>query len=232
MSATEGRVLVIIPAAGSGSRFGGDIPKQFLALAGKPLIQHVVERFLLDDQVSRVIVPIAEALVTTVEPMPRVQFVAGGATRQQSVTLGLAAAGKDVGDVVAVHDAVRPFFSRETFHAAVAAAHEHGAAFPALPVADTIHVLDGDKVMMTPDRRFLFGAQTPQCFRTEVLREVLARAAREGDDASDEVGLAAKYGFDVRAVPGDSLNFKITRPEDLAMAERVIAEWGNEGSQS
>src|SRR5713226_7904339 len=155
MSATGGRVMVIIPAAGSGSRFGGDIPKQFRALAGKPLLQHVIERFMLDDQVSRVIVPIAEALVTTVEPMPRVQFVAGGATRQQSVTLGLAAAGEDVGDVIAVHDAVRPFFSRETFHAAVAAAHEHGAAFPALPVADTIHVLDGDKVVMTPDRRFL-----------------------------------------------------------------------------
>ncbi len=232
MSATGGRVLVIIPAAGSGSRFGGDIPKQFRALAGKPLLQHVIERFMLDDQVSRVIVPIAEALLRTVEPMPRVQFVAGGATRQQSVTLGLAAAGDDVDDIIAVHDAVRPFFSSETFHAAVAAAREHGAAFPALPVADTIHVLDGDKVVMTPDRRFLFGAQTPQCFRTEVLREVLARAAREGDDASDEVGLAAKYGFDVRAVPGDSLNFKITRPEDLAMAERVIAEWGNEGSQS
>ncbi len=75
---------------------------------------------------------------------------------------------------------------------------------------------------MTPDRRFLFAAQTPQCFRADILRAVLARAAREGDDASDEAGLAAKYGFDVRAVPGDSMNFKITRAEDLTMAERVI----------
>jgi 2-C-methyl-D-erythritol 4-phosphate cytidylyltransferase len=142
------------------------------------------------------------------------------------VTRGLEAAGDEVDDVVAIHDAVRPFFSSETFHAAVAAARAHDAAFPALAVADTIHVLDGDKVVMTPDRRFLAAAQTPQCFRTEVLREVLARAAREGDDASDDAGLAAKYGFDVRAVPGDSMNFKITRAEDLAMAERVMAEWG------
>ena len=224
MSEAAGRVLVIVPAAGSGSRFGGDVPKQFRTLAGKPLLQHALERFLLDEQVSRIIVPIAEGLVSTVEPMARVQFVAGGATRHQSVALGLAAAGEDAGDVVAIHDAVRPFFSSETFHAAVAAAREHGAAFPALPVADTIHVLDGDKVVMTPDRRFLFAAQTPQCFRADVLREVLARAAREGDDASDEAGLAAKYGFDVRAVPGDPLNFKITRAEDLAIAERVI-EW-------
>lgn len=219
-------VLVIVPAAGSGSRFGGEIPKQFRTLAGKPILQHVVERFLLDGEVSRVIVPVAEALVASVKPMERVQFVAGGATRQQSVARGLEAAGDDDFDVVAVHDAVRPFFSPEVFHEAVAAAREHGAAFPALPVADTIHVVDGDRVVMTPDRRFLVAAQTPQCFRTDVLREVLARAAREGDDATDEIGLAAKYGFDVRAVPGDSLNFKITRPEDLVMAERVVAEWG------
>src|SRR5260221_2317927 len=223
-------VFVIVPAAGSGSRFGGDIPKRFLAVAGKPILQHVVERCVVDGEVSRIIVPIAEALVTSVKPMPRVQFVAGGATRQQSVPRGLEVAGEEDGDVVAVHDAVRPFFSPEVFHAVVAAAREHGAAFPALPVSDTIHVVDGDRVVMTPDRRFLVGAQTPQCFRVDVLRDVLAPAAREGDDASDEAGLAAKYGFDVRAVPGDSLNFKITRPEDLVMAERVIAEWGNVSS--
>lgn len=231
MSQGEGRVLVIVPAAGSGSRFGGDIPKQYRALAGKPLLHHVVERFLLDEEVSRIIVPIADVLVASVKPMSRVQFVAGGATRHQSVALGLAAAREDACDIVAVHDAVRPFFSSEAFHAAVAAAREHGAAFPALPVADTIHVLDGDKVVMTPDRRFLFAAQTPQCFRIDVLRDVLARAARDGDDASDEAGLAAKYGFDVRAVPGDVLNFKITRAEDLAMAERVFAEWGKSGTE-
>src|SRR5258708_9456253 len=100
MSATGGRVLVIIPAAGSGSRFGGDIPKQFRALAGKPLLQHVIERFMLDDQVSRVIVPIAEALLRTVEPMPRVQFVAGGATRPPTRTPGLGAGGGQVGDIL------------------------------------------------------------------------------------------------------------------------------------
>src|SRR5258708_12085263 len=141
MTAAQGRVLVIVPAAGSGSRFGGEIPKQFRMLAGKPLLQHVVERFLLDEKVSRVIVPIAEALVATVKAMPRVRFVAGGATRQQSVTLGLAAARGGVDDVVAVHDAVRPFFSSEPFHAAVAAPRDHRAPFPPLPVPHPIHVL-------------------------------------------------------------------------------------------
>jgi 2-C-methyl-D-erythritol 4-phosphate cytidylyltransferase len=216
-------VVVIVPAAGSGSRFGGDIPKQFRTLGGKPIIQRVVERFLLDERVARIVVPIAEVLVATVKPMPRVTFVAGGATRQQSVTRGLEAAGDDV-EIVAVHDAVRPFFATETFHRAIDAAREHGAAFPAIPLTDTVHIVNGDRVMSTPDRRNLVAAQTPQCFRIDILRDVLARATREGDDASDEAGLAAKYGYDVRAVAGDPMNFKITRAEDLDLAERMLAE--------
>ena len=217
-------IIVIVPAAGSGSRFGGDIPKQFRPLGGKPILQHVVERFLFDELVERIIVPVHEMLLATISQSQseKVQFVAGGATRQESVTRGLDAAG-DVRDVVAVHDAVRPFFSYDVFHAVIAAAREHGAAFPALPLADTIHVLDDDRIVSTPDRGNLVAAQTPQCFRVDVLRDVLSRG---GDDATDEAGLAAKYGYTVKAVPGDSLNFKITRPEDLIMAERIIAEWG------
>jgi 2-C-methyl-D-erythritol 4-phosphate cytidylyltransferase len=223
---SEPRVIVIIPAAGSGSRFGGEIPKQFRTLGGKPILQHVVERFLFDERVDRVIVPVQEILLSTIGESPgdRVTFVAGGETRKESVTRGLEAAG-DVQDIIAVHDAVRPFFSYDVFHAVVDAAREHGAAFPALPVADTIHVIDDDKIKMTPDRRVLVAAQTPQCFRVDILRDVLSR---DSDDATDEAGLAAKYGYTVKAVPGDSLNFKITRPEDLVMAERIFAEWGGQ----
>lgn len=226
---SEPHVIVIIPAAGSGSRFGGDVPKQFRTIGGKPIIQHVIERFLFDERVERVIVPVNERLLSTIAKSPgdKVQFVAGGATRQESVTRGLEAAG-DVHDVIAVHDAVRPFFSYEVFHAVIDAAREHGAAFPALPLADTIHVVDDDdRVVSTPDRKVLVAAQTPQCFRVEVLRDILSRG---GDDATDEAGLAAKYGYVVKAVKGDSLNFKITRPEDLVMAERIYAEWGADDS--
>jgi len=220
------RVLVIIPAAGSGSRFGGDIPKQFRTLGGKPMLMHVIERFLFDERVHRVIVPVQEMLLSSIVPVPgdRLRFIAGGVTRQESVARGVDAAG-DVRAIVAVHDAVRPFFSYEVFHAVIDAAREHGAAFPAIPIADTIHVVDDDRVVSTPDRRTLVAAQTPQCFRIEVLRDILMRG--EGD-ATDEAGLAAKYGHVVKAVPGDSLNFKITRPEDLVMAERIYAEWGDD----
>ncbi|HEV7920779.1 MAG TPA: 2-C-methyl-D-erythritol 4-phosphate cytidylyltransferase [Thermoanaerobaculia bacterium] len=226
---SEPRVVVIVPAAGSGSRFGGDIPKQFRTLGGRPLVQRVVERFLFDEGVARVVVPVSEVLLSAVKQSggDRVMFVAGGQTRLQSVMRGLEHVGEDV-DVVVVHDAVRPFFAYETLHAVVAAAREHGAALPVLPVPDTIHVIENDVIQSTPDRGNLAAAQTPQAFRIEVLRDVLARAAQEGGDATDEAGLAARYGYTVRVVKGDSMNFKITRPEDLVMAERVIAEWGDE----
>jgi len=225
---SDARIVVIVPAAGAGTRFGGDIPKQFRQLGGKPLVQRVVERFLFDERVSRVIVPVAELLLSVVSQSneDRVKFVAGGETRLQSVARGLEHAGD--ADLIAVHDAVRPFFAVETFHAALAAAQEHGAALPVIPLADTVHVVAEDRIVSTPDRSTLAAAQTPQCFRAAVLREVIERAQREGGDATDEAGLAARYGYTVKTVPGDSMNFKITRLEDLAMAERVLAEWGGE----
>jgi len=224
------RVLVIIPAAGSGTRFGGDVPKQFQPLGGKPLVQRAVERFLFDAVVTRVIVPVMEKLVDAVKSSPgeRVTFVAGGATRLQSVTRGLEASGGEF-DLIAIHDAVRPFFSFDTFHATLDAAREHGAAFPGISLPDTVHEIANEAIAKTLDRSVLVAAQTPQCFRADVLREVLARAAREDADATDEAGLAAKYGHHVHLVRGDSMNFKITRPEDLVMAERIYAEWGGEG---
>lgn len=215
---------VIIPAAGTGSRFGGHIPKQFQTLAGKPLIQHVIERFLVDENVVRVIVPVAEVLLANVKNSDRVTFVAGGATRQQSVIHGLAEA--DEVELIAVHDAARPLFSTAMFHAVLQAARDAGAALPVVPVSDTIHVMTAEAtVARTLDRSELGAAQTPQCFRAELLRDVLARAQRENLDGTDEAGLAARFGYTVKAVPGDPRNLKITVPEDLAIAESYLEQW-------
>ncbi len=222
-------VLVLIPAAGSGTRFGGVIPKQFQSLAGKPLVQHVVERFLLNEAVDRIIVAVTDVVLTTVKqtPQDRVQFVAGGETRQQSVINAFAAVAGDF-DIVAIHDAVRPFFRMSTFHALLDAAREHGAALPALPLTDTIHATVDGRLATTVDRSNLVAAQTPQCFRQAILGDVLARAAKEKIDATDEAGLAARYGYEVRVIPGDPFNIKITRPEDLALAEAHFEEWSRE----
>jgi 2-C-methyl-D-erythritol 4-phosphate cytidylyltransferase len=217
-------IVVIIPAAGTGSRFGGQLPKQFHPLAGKPLIQHVIERFLLDGNVDRVVVPVAEMLLASVKNSERVVFVAGGETRQQSVIRGLAEAGD--AELIAVHDAARPLFSEATFHAVVAAAREVGAALPVVPVADTIHLMTADAtIAQTLDRSMLAAAQTPQCFRAEILRDVLDRARREGLEGTDEAGLAARFGYTVKAIPGDPRNLKITVPEDLVIAESYLQQW-------
>lgn len=220
-------ILVIIPAAGSGTRIGGDVPKQFRTIGGRTILQHVVERFLAEDDVTRIVVPVSGHWLTRMQQElggARVEVVAGGETRQQSVWRGLLAAEDSEFDVVAVHDAVRPFFPVDAFRAAVDAAHHDGASLLAVPVVDTIHGVHNGTIAATLDRRDLVAAQTPQCFRPQLLREVLERAAAEGIEGTDEAGLAARFGFTVRVVPGDPGNFKITRPEDLQLAE---ARWSS-----
>jgi 2-C-methyl-D-erythritol 4-phosphate cytidylyltransferase len=217
-------LIVIVPAAGTGSRFGRQIPKQFQPLADKPLIQHVIERFLLEETVDQVLVPVADVLLSSVKNSDRVQFVAGGATRQESVARGVAEA--EGAELIAVHDAARPLFSPALLHAVTAAAREVGAALPVVPLSDTIHVMTADAfVAETLDRSMLAAAQTPQCFRAEILRDILARAAADGVTGTDEAGLAARYGYTVKAVPGDPRNLKITVPEDLVVAESYLMQW-------
>jgi len=221
-------VLVIIPAAGSGSRFGGPLPKQFQPLAGKPLVQYVVERFLMTEA-ARIVVAIPDALLPTVRQAPgdRVQFVGGGDTRLQSVIKAMRAAG-DGYDLVAVHDAVRPFFKMTTFASLIEVTRQGDAAVPAMAITDTIHAIRDGRLSATVDRSNLVAAQTPQCFRFEVLRDALTRAEQEQFDATDEAGLVAHYGYAVQIVPGDPYNIKITRPEDLALAEAHFEEWSRE----
>ncbi len=223
------RVLVIVPAAGSGTRFGGDLPKQFQPLAGKPILQHALERFLFDDEVTRVVVAVTDQLLPSISQSPgdRVKFVAGGATRQQSVTRAFHEAEGEF-DLVAIHDAVRPFFRSATFRAALDAAEQHGAALPGIPVTDTIHAVRDEVIELTLDRSKLIAAQTPQCFRFEVLRDVLARAEKDSTEGTDEAGLAARYGYTVKVVPGDPTNIKITRPEDLLAGEAIFTRWSEE----
>ena len=173
------KVLVIVPAAGAGTRFGGDLPKQFHALAGKPILQHVIERFLYEADVVKVVVAVTEQVLPSIAQSAgdRVTCVAGGASRQESVTRAFRAAEGEF-DLVAVHDAVRPFFRTATFRAVLDAAAEHGAALPAVPVTDTIHATRADVIELTLDRSKLVAAQTPQCFRFEILRDVLERPRR------------------------------------------------------
>lgn len=215
--------LAIIPAAGSGTRFGAEIPKQYLLLGGKTILEHTIERFLSSGLVEQVIVAVSHDRLQPARE--HVLFVEGGATRQQSVTNALHVAGEH--ELVAVHDSVRPFFRTELLRQLLATAQRHGAALPVAAVTDTIHEISGGLLRATLDRSKLGAAQTPQCFRTTLLREVLSRAAARGESDTDEAGLAARYGITVLALPGSPDNFKITTAEDLDRAEHLLGRWSD-----
>ncbi len=216
---------VIIPAAGIGSRFGSEIPKQYTHVAGQPVLAATIERFLESGLVSRLIVATSAedewwAELFESRRWEGVERVQGGATRQESVLSALRVAGDD--GLVAVHDAVRPYFRLETFRRLLEAAEKHGAALPALPLRETVHrVIDGE-VKGSPDRSELWAAQTPQCFRLELLQEVMERAWHEGLIGTDEASLVARYDHPVKVIEGDVGNIKITTPDDVVLIEELL----------
>ncbi len=226
--------VVIIPAAGTGSRFGGEIPKQYLPLRGQPLIVRTVERFLRHSAVSAVVICVAADQIERMTEImnsrswDRVQIVEGGETRHASVRRGVTAAAASGAELVAIHDAVRPFFRAATFDAVLAAAREAGAAIPVMPMVETIHRVEDGEILETPDRENLRRAQTPQCFRIEVLRKAMGQAATEQFHGTDEAAVVRRYGGVVRVVYGDEVNIKITTPEDLQAADQNYAHWSLE----
>lgn len=212
-------VAVLIPAGGIGARLGRRTPKQFLRLGDLPILALTLRHFTRHPAVGAVVVaaPAAHAdrtrrLVGGAGRCP-VTVVAGGSTRQESVWLALQAA--PVADLVLVHDAVRPFIDRRLIDAVVTAAAEHGAAICALPVAETIKQVRDGVVETTLDRSKLWSVQTPQGFRTDLLREAHDKARRDGVVGTDDAMLVERLGHPVRVVAGLAGNLKITTPEDL-----------------
>lgn len=222
------RCSVVIPAAGSGTRFGSETPKQFHLLGGRPVIAHTIARFVAVARVDRIVVAVSpereQALRTIIksEHWQNVDVVEGGDTRQESVLRGVAALPPDT-SLVAVHDAVRPFFSTALIEALIEAASRHGAALPLVELTDTLHRIDGSFVIETPERSDYGLAQTPQCFAYPLLLDALRRATAEGITATDEVGVVRRLGHPVYVVRGEVENFKITHPDDFRRAEAIVA---------
>ena len=220
------RVAALVLAAGRGERLGHDLPKGFVCLAGRPLWLHSAEALASVAEIERVVPVIPEgererfrACIAASRPPARLaEPVIGGATRQDSVRAGLEALPASA-EWVAVHDAARPLLQPEAVARLLAAARLHGAAILARPVGDTIKRVAGERIVETPDRAECWAAQTPQVFRTELLREALAKAAAEGFEATDDAQLVERLGVTVHVVEGDPDNLKITRDEDLATAE-------------
>jgi 2-C-methyl-D-erythritol 4-phosphate cytidylyltransferase/2-C-methyl-D-erythritol 2,4-cyclodiphosphate synthase len=228
-----GDVVGVVVGAGRSQRFGGDVPKQFLDLAGKPVVQRAVEALSGCPGVAGVVVvlPPAEASGPHAVRLRRLTgvraVVAGGATRARSVLNGARAAGG--AEFVLVHDAARPLASSALVCRVLDATLLHGAAIPAIAVADTTKEVDAsERVTRTLDRDRLRLAQTPQGARTRWLVEALERAAGAGEEIGDEATALERAGHPVRVVVGDPENLKITGPQDLERARRFLAAGGGQ----
>ena len=225
-------VFVLIPAAGSGRRMGAAVNKQYLALAERPVLAHTLALFENHPDVDGiwVIVPEAEIPYCRSEVVGRFgfakvrQIVAGGAERQDSVRLGLAACGASADDIVLIHDGVRPFFPAARLVEVTAATASVGACVVGMPVKDTIKVVDAGLVRETPERTRLWQAQTPQAFRYALIAEGHRRAQTEGFRGTDDASLVERLGHPVAMVEGSYRNIKITTPEDLILARAFLAE--------
>lgn len=213
------RIAAILVAAGSGSRFGAEIPKQFLRLAGKPVIRHAAEALLREVDLLQ---PVGDpaAVAPALAGLQCLSTVPGGATRQDSVRAGLEALVAHVPEVVLVHDAARPVIPADTIPALLAALAEAPGAVPALPVADTLKRGDNGWIVETVSRAGLFRAQTPQAFHFPVL--LAAHRAARAASATDDASLLEAAGELVRLVAGAEDNIKLTYPEDLARLERIM----------
>ena len=223
--------IAIIAAAGTGSRMASDRPKQFLQLAGTPIIFHTLKPFELCDSIQEVIVvlPAEESAAFLVaagkqglRKLSRV--VPGGATRADSVKRGLMAIRSATAEIVAVHDGVRPFVTVEEIESTVEAAGRDGAAILTAPATDTIKLVEGRSVVKTFDRRNLRQALTPQCFRYELLRRAYDQADVNDPSLTDESVLIERLGHAVTIVEGSARNIKITTPRDLLIAETLLKE--------
>lgn len=229
--------VAIIAAAGQGSRMGGKRAKQFLELAGIPIIFHTLRRFEECEAIQEVILVLptsdaagflALAPGQGIRKLTRV--VPGGETRAESVLRGLQAVRAATAEIVAVHDGVRPFVSCDEIDQTVAAAKEHGAAVLVGSVTDTIKEVDDDLVVRTHNRSVLRRALTPQCFRYEILRRAYEKVDVSDPELTDESVLVERLGQTIKVVEGSNRNIKITRQEDLAIGEVMLREEAGIGS--
>jgi 2-C-methyl-D-erythritol 4-phosphate cytidylyltransferase len=230
------RIAAILPAAGMGTRMGSDTPKQFLELEGVPLVVLSLRRIASCELITDILVATRADEIRHLEERIReenfkqkVRVVRGGDSRQESVALALEHVPSGT-EIVLVHDAVRPFVTREQIVRVIEEARRCQAAILGIPAMDTVKEVkraslpeDVALITATIPRERVVLAQTPQVFKTELLKEAFARAKADGITASDEAGLVERLGHDVHVVLGSERNIKITKPADMDLARFYLA---------
>ena len=230
------KTVAIIPAGGAGRRMGGGVPKQFLPLAGIPVLVRTLQAFQRSPFIDEIFLAVPEGDIAAVRHdivevygLSKIGLVLpGGVERQDSVGKALAHLRDDHG-IVIVHDAVRPFVTGDLIRQVVAAAEGHGAAVAGIPIRDTVKRVGAPGVVVeTVERKGLGLAQTPQAFHRKLICTAYERAVQDGFVGTDDASLVERLGISVRMIPGDHDNIKITTPEDLALGGIILHRFSSE----
>jgi 2-C-methyl-D-erythritol 4-phosphate cytidylyltransferase len=232
------KVTVILPAAGLGTRMGRAVPekagtsrKQFMLLEGSPILLHTIRKFASTPAVTEIVVALRPDDMEWVRELLAVEnfgkpvrLVEGGDSRQESVEHALATLAGDT-ELVAVHDAVRPFIEPAVLDKVFAEAEENGAAIVGIVPVDTVKQVHRNKIRQTIPRERLILAQTPQVFRFDLLKSAFGKAREDGFAGTDESSLVERLDqVEVSVVPGSDRNLKITKPSDMDLARLFLAE--------
>lgn len=227
-------VSAIIAAAGMSNRMGSKINKQFISINNKPVLAHTIEKFNKCKYIDEIILVAREDEINYCrkEIVRKYKFnkvskiVRGGKERQDSVYNGILALDERT-DIVLSHDGARPFVKMQNIIDGIEGVIKHGACVIGVPVKDTIKVVEGDqKIADTPKRSLLWAAQTPQCFKKEIIMEGYKKARENNFIGTDDSSLVERLGIDVKMIMGNYENIKITTPEDIIIAESILKDKG------
>ena len=231
-------IFAVILAGGTGSRMGStDMPKQFLEIKGKPILNHTVEKFLPNPKFEKIIVLSPKAWLGHTREIIRkytgkndkIVVIEGGATRNETIMNAIryidGQYGLDDDTVIVTHDSVRPFLTHRIIEENIAAAQQYGACDTVIPATDTIVEGNGTAITAIPDRRKMYQGQTPQSFKAKLLRDTyLSLSDEERDILTDAAKILVIKGMDVRLVQGETFNIKITYPYDLRIARSLLED--------
>ena len=226
-----GAVLV---AGGMGKRMGTPVPKQLLTLGGATILERTLRLFTECSAIEEIVVVAAESIIKHIEDIvktsftnaPPVAVVKGGPERQDSVFNGLMALGSCI-DIVAIHDAVRPFVTSELILECLDCAQKYGAVSVMRPLKETVKIVSNGVVVETPERSKLWITQTPQAFRKELIVEAHRKAVESGFTGTDDCMLVERLGYPVHVIEGSDTNIKVTTQTDLALAKAILKLFDN-----
>lgn len=213
------KAAAIVLAAGASKRFGRD--KQFEKIGGRAIVEISVEKFLEVREIKKIVVAFSKSNINKGRDIfdnPKIEIVEGGETRMKSLVKAFSALGCEY-DIVCVHDGARPFVRKELIKNLIMASLSYKVAIPVVPLKDTVKKIIKNKVVETIDRDVHFAVQTPQCYRYSILQKALSSFPNM--DLTDDSQLAERIGIKPFAVDGDYINFKITTPEDMKLAEVI-----------